>query len=239
MKKSFQSEKKRLKKKLKILVACEFSGVVREAFRSKGQDVWSCDLLPAEDNSIYHYQRDVLEILYDGWDMLIAHPPCTYLANSGVHLLHKDKNRWQKMIDATMFFKQLLSAPIEKICVENPVMHKYALERIGVKYTQTIQPYQFGEDASKKTCLWLKNLPPLKPTNYIEPKYACACGYRFDYDLGKYGCPNCCGSSGVARMVWSNQTKGGQNKLSPSKDRWKLRSKTYQGIADAMANQWG
>ena len=225
---------------MNVLVACESSGVVRNAFRARGHNAWSCDLLPADDNSKYHLQQDVLEVIYDPrWDLMIAHPPCTYLANSGVHLLHKYKDRWESLADAAIFFRTLLLAPMKKKCLENPVMHKYALEYILQKHSQTIQPYQFGEDASKRTCLWLVNLPQLKPTKYINPNYACKCGHRFEYDLGKYGCPNCSGESGPARQVWSNQTKSGQNKLPPSKDRWKLRSKTYQGIADAMATQWG
>lgn len=223
---------------MKVLVACEFSGVVREAFRKRGHDAWSCDLLPAMDNSEFHFQQDVLEILYDDcWELLIAHPPCTYLANSGVHCLHKDESRWAKMIEGAVFFRTFLCADVPHICVENPVMHKYALEHIGEKHTQTIQPYQFGEDASKRTCLWLKGLPKLKPTKYVEPHYACSCGFRFDYSLGKYGCPNC--ENKIGKIVWSNQTRSGQNKLSPSPDRAKKRSITYQGIADAMAEQWG
>ncbi len=194
---------------MKVLVACEFSGVVREAFRKKGHDAWSCDFLPADDKSEHHFQQDVLEILYDDcWDMLIAHPPCTYLANSGVHLLHKDESRWDKLLKGAIFFRTMLCADIDKICVENPVMHKYALEHIGSRHTQTIQPWQFGEDASKRTCLWLKNLPKLEFTKVIK------------------------------KERYANQTPSGRNNLPPSKDRWKLRSITYQGIADAMATQW-
>lgn len=222
---------------MKVLIACEFSGIVREAFKKRGHDAWSCDLLDTEIPG-QHIKGDVLEILHDGWDLMIAHPPCTYLANSGVHLLSKQPDRWKKMIEGAIFFRAMLCADIPKICVENPVMHKYALEHIGKKHTQTIQPYEFGHDASKRTCLWLKGLPPLKPTKFIEPHYACKCGYKFDYSLGKYGCANCCGDNGAARTIWGNQTPGGQNKLGPSKDRWKLRSITYHGIADAMASQW-
>ncbi len=225
---------------MKVLVACEFSGIVRDAFRARGHDAWSCDLLPSDASNEFHFEQDIIEILYDDcWELLIAHPPCTYLCNSGVHLLHKDESRWAKMIDAAIFFKTFLCSGISRIAVENPVMHKYAIEHIGEKHKQTIQPYEFGHDASKRTCLWLKNLPPLLPTKTIEPNYACKCGYRFNRDLGKYGCPNCEGDSGAARKVWGNQTPSGQNKLGPSKDRWKLRSITYQGIANAMAEQWG
>ena len=198
---------------MKVLVACEFSGVVREAFRAKGHDAWSCDILPAMDNSEFHFQQDVLEILYDDcWDLLIAHPPCTYLCNSGVHCLYKDELRWKKLDEASVFFRTFLCSGIPKICVENPVMHKYAIERIGRKQDQSIQPYQFGHAESKRTCLWLKGLPLLQPTNTLEKP---DCGY------------------------WNNQTPSGQNKLGPSKNRGLLRSITYQGIADAMAEQWG
>lgn len=225
---------------MKILVACEFSQVVTKAFRERGHEAYSCDLLPCEGNHPeWHIQDDVLKHLEDGWDMMIAHPPCTYLANSGVHLLHKQADRWEKMRAAAEFFLTLLNAPIEKICVENPIMHKYAMEIVKHKPSQIIQPYEFGENASKRTCLWLKNLQLLKPTKFVEPIYACKCGCRFEYRLGKYGCPNCYGDHGTARQMWGNQTKSGQNKLPPSKNRWKERSKTYPGIAKAMAEQWG
>lgn len=224
---------------MKILIACEFSGIVRNAFRAKGHDAWSCDLLPSDADHNWHFQQDVIEILYDDcWEMLIAFPTCTYLCNSGVHLLHKQEDRYDKMLKAAIFFRTLLCADISKICIENPVLHKYAIEHIGKKQTQTIQPYEFGENASKRTCLWLKGLPKLQPTKFINPTYRCKCGATFEYELGKYGCPNCCDLY-VAKAVWDNQTPSGQNKLGPSKDRWKLRSKTYQGIANAMADQWG
>jgi hypothetical protein len=134
---------------MKVLIACEFSGIVREAFRKKGHDAWSCDLLPTEIPG-QHIQGDVLKILNDGWDLMIAHPPCTYLANSGVQHLHKDKNRWQKMEDARTFFMLLLKSEIKKICIENPVPHKYAELPV---YTQIIQPYEHGHEISKRTCL--------------------------------------------------------------------------------------
>lgn len=195
---------------MRVLIACEFSGVVRDAFLAKGHNAVSCDLLET-DTPGPHHKGDVLAILDQNWDLLIAHPPCTYLSNSGVRWLHTQKERWEKMCGGAIFFKNLLNAPIEKICIENPVMHKYAIEIIGRKHDQTIQPYQFGHPESKRTCLWLKNLPPLIPTNVLEkPK------------SGK----------------WNNQTPSGQNKLPPSKDRWKLRSITYKGVAEAMANQW-
>ena len=194
---------------MRVLVACEFSGTVREAFRKRGHDVMSCDLLPSDDNSPHHYQGDVLDILYDGWDLMIAHPPCTYLAVSGLHWNKRVPGRAEKTEEALDFVRLLLSAPIERIALENPV--SCISSRIR-KPDQIIQPWWFGEDASKKTCLWLKNLAPLVETNRLE---------------------------GDNRTRRANQTASGQNKLAPSADRWKLRSKTYQGIADAMAAQWG
>ena len=189
---------------MKVLVACEFSGVVREAFAAKGHDAMSCDLEPT-DIPGNHYQGDVMDIINDGWDMMIAHPPCTHLAVSGArHFAQKRADgRQQQGID---FFMKMINAPIDKIAVENPVG---IMSTIYKKPSQIIQPWQFGEDASKKTCLWLKNLEPLKPTKVI------------------------------IKDRYSNQTPSGQNKLGPSEDRWKERSITYQGIADAMAEQWG
>lgn len=188
---------------MRVLVACEFSGVVREAFRKRGHDAWSCDLLPAKDDSPYHYTQDVVEILeYGTWDLIIAHPPCTYLAVSGnAHYA----NRPDLYLPAMEFAKNFFNYS-DKVCVENPVGRLSTLWR---KPDQYIQPWQFGEDASKKTGLWLKNLPLLEPTKIIK------------------------------KERYSNQTPSGQNKLGPSKDRGYLRSITYQGIADAMADQWG
>ena len=188
----------------RILVACEFSGIVREAFRRRGYDAWSCDLLPSEDHSRYHIQGDVVDILSDGWDLMIAHPPCTYLCNSGVRWLHERPERWEKLEEAAEFFRTLLNAPIEHICVETPIPHRYAVDRIGRKYDQIIQPWMFGDNESKATCLWLKNLPPLKPLITEKP-------------------------DNVRQRIW---------KLPPSPDRWKERSRTYLGIADAMAEQF-
>ncbi len=219
---------------MKILVACEYSGRVREAFRKLGHDAWSCDLLPSDDNSPYHIQGDVLDHLADGWDMMVAHPPCTYLSSSGLHWNKRVLGREQKTEAALVFTKQLLDAPIPKIALENPVGRVSSAIR---KPDQTIQPWMFGEDASKSTCLWLKNLPILKPTKIIEPSLYC-CGIELSEDIGRYGCPNCEGEK-TPKKIWNNQTPSGQNKLGPSKDRWKLRSTTYQGIADAMAQQWG
>ena len=191
----------------KILVACEFSGTVREEFRKLGFDAWSCDLLDTEIPG-NHYKGNVLDIINEGWDLMIAHPPCTYLTNSGVRWLYnKDKSentaRWLKMRQAAKFFRKLLEADIPNIAVENPIPHKYAIKNIGRKYDQLVQPWMFGHGETKATCFWLKNLPPLKPTDVVD---------------GREG------------KIW---------KLPPSKDRWKLRSLTYLGIAKALATQYG
>jgi len=197
---------------MKILVACEYSGRVREAFRSLGHDAWSCDLLPSDDGSEFHIEGDVLSLLDGDWDMMIAFPPCTYLCSSGLHWNKRVEGREQKTEEALEFVRLLMNAPIGKIAIENPV------GRIGTairKADQSIHPYMFGDDASKRTCLWLKNLRTLKPTKFVEPRMV----------------------NGKPR--WANQTDSGQNRLPPSEDRWKERSKTYQGIADAMASHWG
>lgn len=152
---------------MRILVACEYSGRVREAFRKLGHDAWSCDLLPADDNSPYHIQGDVLEILNNGWDMMIAHPPCTYFASAGLQYLKTQPGRLEKQIESAEFVKKLLNAPIPKICIENPVgqLPKY----IG-KQSQTVRMWQFGHaEAHKPTCFWLKGLPALVPTNIVTP----------------------------------------------------------------------
>jgi len=195
---------------MKVLVACEYSGIVRDAFTIKGHDAWSCDILPTDNPNGNHYEGDVKDILYNDWDLIIAHPPCTYFANSGVRWLYEKPNRWAELDKAAEFFNLFLDHPCEKVAIENPVIHKHALKLINNrKYTQTIQPFQFGHDASKRTCLWLKNLPLLEPTKIIK------------------------------KARYSNQTPSGQNNLGPSAKRWKIRSETYIGIASAMANQWG
>lgn len=195
---------------MKVLIACEFSGVVREAFKRKGHNAWSCDLLPTEIKG-KHYTMDVRRALNSqDWDLIIAHPPCTYLSNSGVMWLHKDKSRWQKMRDAAKFFKMFLDLDCKKICVENPIMHKYGKEIIGVNQTQVIQPWMFGHTEQKATCLWLKGLPELKPTKNVKEKM----------------------------MKLPDRERQRLHYLPPSKDRQKLRSITFQGIAEAMAEQW-
>lgn len=218
---------------MKILVACEYSGKVRDAFARRGHDVTSCDILPT-DSPGKHYQGDVRDILMDGWDLMVAHPPCTYLSVSGMHWTARGKRDPQLTEDALAFVRLLMEAPIQKIAIENPV--SVISSRIR-KPDQVIQPWMFGHDASKKTCLWLKGLPNLKPTKIVDGRLIC-CGDQVADLLGKYGCANCNGTK-VARRRWGNQTDSGQNKLGPSDDRWKIRSETYQGIADAMASQWG
>jgi len=196
---------------LKVLVACEYSGRVRDAFTRLGHFAMSCDLLPTESDGL-HYMGDVFDIIDQGWDIMIAHPPCTYLAVSGMHWTTRGLRDPKLTEDALEFVQKLMDAPVNKICIENPI--SVISSRIR-KPDQIITPYQFGHDASKKTCLWFKNLKPLQPTNLIE-------GRLVD-----------------GKRRWGNQTDSGQNKLAPSDDRWKERSRTYQGVADAMASQWG
>lgn len=200
---------------MKVLVACEYSATVRDAFASRGHDAWSCDLLPS-DKGGKHIQGDALSILNQGWDLLIAHPPCTYLTNSGVRWLWekkgvKNEKRWQDLNEGAALFKALLECDIPRICVENPIPHKYAVERIGRKYDQVIQPWHFGHKESKATCLWLKGLAPLVHTTDLKEE----------------------------TMALPYAERNRLFMLPPGPDRWKIRSTTYQGIADAMAQQWG
>ena len=181
---------------MKVLVACEYSGKVRDAFKAKGHDAWSCDLLPTDVEG-QHIQGDVLDILNQGWDMMIAHPPCTHLAVSGARWFHKKRKEQQEALD---FVSALLNAPINKIALENPISIISTKIR---KPDQIVQPWQHGHGETKATCLWLKGLPKLVPTDIVEGR--------------------------EARV----------HKMPPSKDRWKLRSETYSGIAKAMAEQWG
>lgn len=159
---------------MKVLVACEFSGVVRRAFADAGHDAWSCDLLPAEDRSNRHIIGDARDLLTDGWDLLmVAHPPCTRLCNSGVRWL-AERNLWADLDAAAELFSDFWNAPIERIAIENPVMHRHAKARIRCYEppAQSIQPWQFGHGETKRTCLWLKNLPPLRPTNVVAGREA-------------------------------------------------------------------
>lgn len=181
---------------MKILIACEYSGTVREAFSKLGHDAWSCDILETEIPG-NHLQCDVREILGDGWDMMIAHPPCTHLAVSGARWF---KYKKVEQAEALGFVRLLLNAPIQRIALENPISIISSHIR---KPDQIIQPWQFGHDETKATCLWLQNLPKLQPTNIVE---------------------------GREQRIW---------KMPPGANRWKERSRTYEGIAQAMANQWG
>lgn len=192
---------------MKVLIACEESQAVTKEFRKLGHDAFSCDILPCSGgHPEWHYKDDAIKVLYaGGWDLVIAHPPCTYLCNSGVCWLYKNgqknEERWEQMRQGAEFFKKFLDYP-GLIAIENPIMHKYAVEIIGRRQDQVIQPWQFGHGETKATCLWLKGLPLLEPTNVVEGR--------------------------EQRL----------HRLPPSKDRANLRSKTYEGIAKAMATQW-
>lgn len=181
---------------MRVLVACEFSGIVRDAFAARGHDAWSCDLLPTERPG-QHIQGDVLEVLDDGWDLAVCHPPCTHLAVSGARWF---KHKAKEQEEALRFVRALLDAPIPRIALENPI--SIISSRIR-KPDQIIQPWQFGHGETKATCLWLKGLPPLVPTNVV---------------------------SGRAARVHSEP---------PGPDRWKNRSRTFEGVAKAMSEQWG
>lgn len=194
---------------MRVLIACEFSGTVRRAFRALGHDAWSCDLLPAEDASPHHFQGDVMTLLHANWncrlegmesvafDLMIAHPPCTHLAVSGSRWF---KNKVKEQSEALEFVRMLMAAPIERIAIENPISVISSKIR---KPDQIIQPWQFGHGETKATCLWLKNLPKLVPTNIVEGR--------------------------EARV----------HRMPPGPDRWKERSRTFEGVAAAMAEQWG
>lgn len=201
---------------MRVLIACETSGVSRRAFQRAGHDVYSVDLLPADDGETErHIVQDVREFLrcYARYcDLMIAHPPCTYLCSSGLHWNKRRPERAQQTEDALHFVRYLLGQPILRIALENPIGCISSQIR---KPDQIIQPYDFGEDASKATCLWLKGLPLLQPTRRVPGRIV------------------------NGRERWGNQTDSGQNRLGPSDDRWKERSATYPGIADAFVEQWG
>ena len=200
---------------LRVLIVCESSGTVREAFRRLGHDAWSCDLLPADDGSENHYKCDAREVLTDAWDLVGMHPPCTYLSVSGIHWNNRGRG-WERTHEALGFVEWLMSHDMPWY-LENPMSIISTKIR---KPDQIIQPYDFGEDASKRTCLWLNRLPKLQPTKRVPGRWVTDPRNR----------------KRVER--WSNQTDSGQNKLPPSENRWKERSKTYAGIALAMADQW-
>lgn len=189
--------------RLRVLVACEYSGRVRDAFAALGHSAVSCDLLPS-DAPGHHIQGDVSDLLAQPWDLVIAHPPCTRLCNSGVRWL-AERDLWADMREGAQFFLACLNANAPRVAVENPVMHKYAREIVGRGPDFTVQPWQFGDPAKKRTCFWTRGLPPLTPTSNMTAADASA------------DCHN----------------------ASPGPDRWKIRSTTYQGIANAIAQQWG
>lgn len=206
---------------MRVLVACEFSGVVRRAFANRGHDAWSCDLLPAEDRANKHLQCDVRDVLGDGWDLLIvAHPPCTRLCNSGVRWLSKPprgrtlSDMWAELEEGVDLFRACWQAPVERVAVENPVMHRHARERMpaDLPKPQIVQPWWFGDPAFKATGLYLRGLPPLTATDRLKPP-------RAGTDEHK---------------AWS-----AVHRCPPGPDRWKIRSRTFEGLANAMADQWG
>lgn len=199
---------------MKILVACEFSGVVRRAFRDRGHDAWSCDLLPAEDNSPFHITGDVLPLLGEGWDMMIAHPPCTYLTVAGARY-RNNPERLIKQREAVIFFQQLQAAPISKIAIENPIPFKTVSQQTG-PYTQIVEPFHFGEPIKKRICLWLTNLPLLIPTNTVTVKPSGFCIRKSGPRAGK------------RYNYYFHQSKDGH-----------ARSRFFPGIAATMASQWG
>ncbi len=197
---------------MKVLIACEYSGRVRDAFRKLGHDAMSCDLLPS-DNPIpgCHYQGDVFDIIDDGWDLMIAHPPCTRLANSGVRWL-RERDLWDDLVEAAKFYNKFQQSTIKMKCIENPVMHKYAKAMVGDIKRQVVQPWWFGEETFKATGYELTGLPDLLATNKLNTPKA--------------------GSDEHKKWSWIHRA-------SPGPNRWKIRSTTPQGIADAMADQWG
>jgi hypothetical protein len=197
---------------LRVLIACEYSGVVREAFRQRGHDAWSCDLLPSEQAG-QHYQGDVRDILNDGWDLMIAHPPCTYLASMGIWWNHKRPERWEMTYEAKRFVELLWAAPIAQVALENPIGY---LNRNWQKPTQIIHPWQFGHEASKPTCLWLRGLPCLLPTSIVG---------KGEFYTKK---------NGVRIAKWSHITSGTRKE-----ERARIASRTFSGVAQAMAEQWG
>ena len=182
---------------MRVLVACEYSARVRDAFRGRGHDAWSCDLLECEADPQWHIIQPVEEVLADDWDLMIAHPPCTHLATSGARHFHRKRQEQEQALD---FVRLLMAAPIPRWCIENPVS---VISTAIAPPSQIIQPWQFGHGETKTTCLWLRNLPRLRPTNCVD---------------GREG------------RVWL---------MPPSPDRWRERSRTYEGVADAMAEQWG
>jgi hypothetical protein len=238
------------------LIICERSGTVRDAFRRRGWDAYSLDLKPDDFQSPYHIQADLDELADPAsgffgthadptFDLIIAHPPCQYLSVIGHNTTpeHKKQERAEKTKEAINFVKKIMGLPCRYMAIENP---RSLISSHIRPSDQMIQPYEFGHHAKKGTCLWLKNLPKLSPTNIVEPKYACKCmndasramhrSYRFDAHLGQFGCPWCDGTSGPAKLVYGNQTTSGHCKKQPETTET---AKTFPNIAEAMADQWG
>jgi hypothetical protein len=206
---------------MKVLIGCETSGVMRRAFAARGHDVWSCDVLPSEDGSNRHIRADLRDYLDEGWDLLaVMHPPCTRLCNSGVRWLHKPptgrtlEEMWTALDEAAAFFKSCWQAPIPRVSVENPIMHRHARERmpLDLPKPQIVQPWQFGEPYFKATCFYLRGLPGLTPTNVLQTP---------------------------ALGTDEHRTWSAVHRAPPRPDRWKFRSRTFTGIAEACADQWG
>ena len=197
---------------MKVIIGCEYSQIVTKAFRDKGHEAYSCDTLPTDGDPEWHFQGDIFTVLAkEKFDLGIFHPPCTYLANSGVSWLYRQDGRWEKMRSGAHFFKRLMETDIPLKAIENPIMHKYAKEIIGKNYTQIVQPYMFGHLEQKATCLWLDGLEPLTETDNVYTEM----------------------------MKLPKRERERLHYLPPSKDRWKIRSKTFLGIGKAMADQWG
>ena len=196
---------------MRVLIACESSGVERDAFIRAGHDAMSCDILPTQSPGPHHH-GDVRELMGEPFDLVIAHPPCTYLSNSGVRWLHTDPTRWPKLFDGADFFASMWDFNTVRLCVENPVQHKYAVKLHGKgRQTQTVQPYQFGHLETKRTAYWLRGLPPLVPTTNLK----------------------------ASTFALPTAERSKVHYASPGPDRWRARSKSYIGIAEAMAAQWG
>jgi hypothetical protein len=208
---------------MRVLVVCEYSATVRDAFRAQGHDAWSCDVLPTEGDPTWHIRDDALHVLTGrwafGWDLIIAHPPCTYLTYAGAKHLYlegrkengRDESRWKAMEHGALFFRAMLNAPAERIAVENPIMLAAAKKIVGRGPDQIVQPWQFGHPESKRTGLWLKGLPPLVPTHNLEAEM----------------------------LALPAKDRNRVHYMAPGPERWKERSRTYSGIAQAMADQWG
>lgn len=206
---------------MRVLVACEYSGIVRDAFIRAGHDAMSCDLLPSESDLGPHHQGDVFDVLHAGWDLMVAHPPCTYLTNAANGSLYRTSPsrtgaltgpaRWEALIDGATFFRRLLNAPIPRIAIENPVMNGFARKVIGGPPTQTVQPWMFGHLESKAICLWLRGLPPLVASEDVK----------------------------AAMLALPEKERARVHWTPPGADRSKIRSRFFEGVGQAMAEQWG